>query len=67
MSKGTAMRKAENFSWGTEMGSELSCLHSLTTEIVKNILHFPCVNSRETHHCFLQWPLTSSSLVKQML
>ena len=30
MSKGTAMIKAEKFSWGSEMGSELSCLNLLT-------------------------------------
>ena len=54
MSKGTAMIKAEKFSLGSETGSELSCLHSLTTEVVKNILDFSCVNSSEIHHCILQ-------------
>lgn len=62
MNKDTDMISAEKFSLDSEMGSELSCLHSLKTEFVKNILHFSCVNSSEIHHCVLQWPLHSSSL-----
>lgn len=55
MSKHTATIKAEKFS----LGSELSCLRSLTTEKnmnvnVKNILHFSCVISREIHNCISQ-------------
>lgn len=53
MSRVTAMSQAEKFSWGSDLGSELSCLHSLTTEVVKNILHFSCMNSREIHHGIL--------------
>lgn len=42
--------KAEEFS----LGSELSCLRSLATEAVKDILHYSRVNSSEIHHCILQ-------------
>lgn len=65
MSKVTATSQAE-FSRGSEMGSELSWLHSLTTEVVKNILHFSCMNSREINNCISQWHLRSSSLIKKM-
>jgi len=54
--------KAEEFSLGREMSSELSCLLSLAMEIVKNILHRSCMNSSEIHHGILQCPLRSSSL-----
>lgn len=53
----TAVSQAEKFSWGSELGSELRCLYSLTAEVVENILYFSCMNSREIHHCILQWPL----------